>query len=88
MAALLAPVNFLMGMPFPLGLERLKALAPRLVPWALGVNGGASVVASILCIVIAMEAGFQTVSLLAVAAYGLGALLQLTGSTAPSRVGN
>ncbi|MEO0651453.1 MAG: hypothetical protein AAFZ65_12330, partial [Planctomycetota bacterium] len=86
-AAVLAPVNFLMGMPFPLGLERLKGLAPRLVPWALGVNGGASVVASILCIVIAMEAGFRVVSLLAVAAYGLGALMQLTGSLSPARVG-
>ncbi|MHC4261321.1 MAG: spermidine synthase family protein [Planctomycetota bacterium] len=86
-AAILAPVNFLMGMPFPLGLERLKGLAPRLLPWALGVNGGASVVASILCIVIAMEAGFRTVSLLAIAAYGLGALLQLTGSLSPARVG-
>jgi hypothetical protein len=86
-AAMLAPVNFMMGMPFPLGLERLKALSPRLVPWALGVNGGASVVASILCIVIAMEAGFRAVSILAIAAYGIGTLLQLTGPLAPSRAG-
>jgi hypothetical protein len=84
---LLAPLNFTMGMPFPLGLERLKALSPRLVPWALGVNGGASVVASILCIVIAMETGFRSVMFLALLAYGLGTLLQLTGSLAPARAG-
>jgi hypothetical protein len=70
--ALLAPMNFLMGMPFPLGLARLKRLEPRLVPWALGVNGGASVVASILCIVIAMESGFRSVSYAAVAIYLIG----------------
>lgn len=69
---LLAPMNFLMGMPFPLGLARLKKLEPRLVPWALGVNGGASVVASILCIVVAMESGFRSVSICAIAIYLLG----------------
>jgi len=86
-AVVLAPLNFLMGMPFPLGLERLKALSPRLVPWAMGVNGGASVVASILCIVIAMEFGFRTVTLMALLAYGLGTLLEVTGPLAPKRIG-
>jgi hypothetical protein len=60
--ALLAPLNFLMGMPFPVGLARLQRLAPNLVPWAQGSNGGASVIASILCIVVAMESGFRMVS--------------------------
>ena len=76
---LLAPVNFLMGMPFPVGLERLKELEPRLVPWALGANGGASVVGSILCIVLAMEAGFRAVSLLSVVVYLGGTWLFTSG---------
>jgi hypothetical protein len=83
--AMLAPLNFLMGMPFPLGLARLKQLSPRLVPWALGVNGGASVVASILCIVLAMESGFRVVSLLAALAYALAVLMATTGPLAPGR---
>ncbi len=83
--AVLAPLNFLMGMPFPLGLARLQQSAPRLVPWALGVNGGAGVVASILCIVLAMEAGFRAVSLFAALAYGLAVLLATTGPLAPGR---
>ena len=83
--ALLAPMNFLMGMPFPLGLARLKRLSPRLVPWALGVNGGASVVASILCIVIAMEWGFRSVSLLSVVLYLVGMVCFTTGALSPSR---
>lgn len=85
--ALLAPMNFLMGMPFPLGLARLKRLEPRLVPWALGVNGGASVVASILCIVVAMESGFRTVSLISAAIYIFGVLVFTSGPLAPDQDG-
>jgi len=83
----LAPLNFLMGMPFPIGLARLRSMEPQLVPWALGANGGASVIGSILCIVIAMESGFRTVSLLAAAIYALGALVVTTGSLAPAKSG-
>jgi hypothetical protein len=85
--ALLAPMNFLMGMPFPVGLSRLQRLAPRLVPWALGANGGASVIGSILCIVLAMESGFRAVSLVALGAYLLGTLLVTTGPLSPTRSG-
>ncbi len=84
---LLAPMNFLMGMPFPLGLARLKRLEPRLVPWALGVNGGASVVASILCIVIAMESGFRAVSLISAAIYIGGVWVFTSGPLAPDQDG-
>ena len=56
----------------------------RLVPWALGANGGASVVASILCIAVAMESGFRTVSLFAMGFYVLGTWLQTSGPL-PSR---
>jgi len=83
----LAPLNFLMGMPFPIGLARLRRIEPQLVPWALGANGGASVIGSILCIVIAMESGFRTVSLLAAATYAIGALVVTTGSLAPAKSG-
>ncbi|MGC9333261.1 MAG: hypothetical protein ACP5JJ_03875, partial [Anaerolineae bacterium] len=39
----LAPVGFLMGMPFPGGLAWLRDRAPGLVPWAWAINGCASV---------------------------------------------
>lgn len=84
---LLAPMNFLMGMPFPLGLARLQRLAPPLVPWALGANGGASVIGSILCIVVAMESGFRAVSLTAMGIYLVGMLVVTTGPLAPSKSG-
>ena len=36
--ALIAPLAFFMGMPFPLALARLRASAPQLVPWAWGIT--------------------------------------------------
>ena len=83
--AVLAPMNFLMGIPFPIGLARLQRLAPSLVPWAQGANGGASVVASILCIVVAMESGFRTVSIAALVLYLVAALAVTTGPLSPAR---
>ena len=85
--ALLAPLNFLMGMPFPIGLSRLKRLQPRLVPWALGANGGASVVGSILCIALAMEVGFRAVGMMAMVVYVGGVWLFTSGALSPSRTG-
>ena len=51
----------------------------RFVPWAFGINGSASVVGTILSVVLAMSFGFQVVSLLAAALYlGGAAALWLT----------
>ena len=67
----LAPLGFLMGTPFPLGLAWLRERAPGLVPWAWAVNGCASVLASILAAMIALSAGFSWVILAAAVAYAL-----------------
>jgi len=72
--ALLAPAAFVMGMPFPSGLRLVSGSAAPLVPWACGVNGGASVIASVLGILLAMAAGFSAVFVLAGACYALAFL--------------
>jgi hypothetical protein len=72
--ALLAPAAFVMGMPFPSGLRLVSGRAAPLVPWACGVNGGASVIASVLGILLAMAAGFSAVFVLAGACYALAYL--------------
>ena len=64
-----------MGMPFPLGLSRVAAVAADFVPWAWGINGFASVVSAVLAIVLAIELGFSAVIVAAVACYGLAAWL-------------
>jgi hypothetical protein len=56
--ALIAPLGFLMGMPFPLGLRSLSAAEPEIVPWVWGVNGALSVLGSVLAIFVAIHLGF------------------------------
>ena len=54
----LAPVGFLLGTAMPLGLRRLSAGRAALVPWAWSVNGGTSVLGSVLAMVVAINNGF------------------------------
>ena len=70
---LLAPLGIPLGMAMPLGLGRLAELHAGGVPWAWGVNGIASVVASAGAITVAIVAGFPAATLVALACY-LGAL--------------
>src|SRR5207249_2381085 len=46
-AILVGLVGFAMGIPFPTGLARVAEHAKPLVPWGWGINGVASVVASL-----------------------------------------
>jgi hypothetical protein len=67
--ALIALLAFPMGMPFPITLEKCNDLGPHIVPWALGINGAASVLGGVLCIIIAMSVGFIAVLIFAAALY-------------------
>lgn len=67
--AVIAPLAFFMGMPFPTNLSRLTATEPGLVPWAWGINGFASVLAAVLAIILAIHFGFRGVVILAVIFY-------------------
>ena len=71
--ALIAPLAFWMGMPFPLALARVAAHTPGLVPWAWGINGCASVLSAILATLLAMSFGFRVIVLAALAFYALAA---------------
>jgi len=66
---LLAPGSVALGMPFPLGLAR--AGGGGLLPWAWGLNGAFSVVATPLANLIAREAGLSRVLLSACVLYGI-----------------
>ena len=57
--ALIAPLSFCMGMPFPLALELVGQQAPALIPWAWGVNGCASVLSAALATLLAIHVGFS-----------------------------
>lgn len=68
---LLAPVSFLLGVQMPSGLEVLSGNRRELIPFAWAVNGVASVVAAPLAVLIAVSAGFTTVSVVAMGCYAL-----------------
>ena len=54
--ASLAPLGWAMGQPFPWGLRQLDPL-PRMIPWAWGINGFASVLAGPLAAIISVQMG-------------------------------
>jgi hypothetical protein len=54
----LAPVSFALGLPFSLGLSRLKSEG-GMVPWAWALNGAFSVVATPLANLLANSTGYS-----------------------------
>jgi hypothetical protein len=93
-AALLVPLGFAMGMPFPTGLRALASLpAPEFpaggkgevqentVEWAWAMNAGSSVLGSVLAMVIAIQFGLNITLACGAVAY-LAAIL-LSGTLHP-----
>jgi hypothetical protein len=60
---LIAPAGFLMGIPFPGGIQRMLAEKQRSapIPWIWAANGAASVVSSVLAALLALSFGFDWV---------------------------
>lgn len=84
-AVLLAPLGFVMGMPFPTGLRALAGLRDPEVPgrqqssdnaveWAWAMNAAASVLGSVLAMVIAIQFGLTITLACGTAAYLLALL--------------
>ncbi len=85
-AVLLIPLGFVMGMPFPTGLRALAALpspefpsgdgaSDNSVEWAWAMNAAASVLGSVLAMVIAIQFGLTVTLTCGAAAYLLALLL-------------
>ena len=78
----LGPLGLLMGMPFPQGIRRVSQISPRLVPWAWAVNGCASVISSILSIMLSLSFGFSRVLVAASIAYVMAWLIVISDTRA------
>ncbi len=65
----LAPLAFLMGIPFPSGISELQARLPAGVPLAWAVNGFTSVISASGAVLLAMTIGFHSLLILAALAY-------------------
>ena len=60
---------FFMGIPFPTGLRLCSELDEESIPWAWGINGCTSVISASLASLLAVEAGFTVVIILAIFCY-------------------
>jgi spermidine synthase len=82
--ALLAPIGIPLGMTYPLGISVLREFSEDLVPWAWGMNGVMSVVASVMAAFLASRIGFTAAFLTGVGAYAMAlACLGLVFMTRP-----
>jgi heme/copper-type cytochrome/quinol oxidase subunit 4 len=70
--AMLVPIGFLMGMPFPIGMKMasLRPNAPTAFLW--GINGAMSVCASVLAVVIALSWGISSAFWVGCVCYAVG----------------
>ena len=65
----LLPLGFLLGVFFPVGLAVVARKNEDTIAWAWGINGGFSVLGSILSIILAQFFGFNAILLLAAVIY-------------------
>jgi hypothetical protein len=69
-AALLLPLGFCMGIPFPSAIRLLQEIRMEpLIPWMWGVNGLGSVLGSTLTIAVAIRFGFTEAMIISAALY-------------------
>ena len=80
---MIAPIGFLMGVPFPKGIKMvaIQEASPILIPWIWAVNGSTSVISSILAVLIALSLGFNWV-------FAAGGLFYLGSFLAAKRIFN
>ncbi|HAJ04773.1 MAG TPA: hypothetical protein DCL55_16340 [Brevundimonas sp.] len=72
MLAAAAPVSLALGLPFPLGL--IQVGEGRMLPWAWGLNGAFSVVATPLANLMSREVGFSSLLMVGAGLYLLAFL--------------
>ena len=76
---LIVPMGFALGWFFPSGLKAVQVYLPdpRVLPWAISINGFASVLGSIAALPISVFFGFNTLAAFALAGYLLAGALSL-----------
>jgi predicted membrane-bound spermidine synthase len=75
--AILAPIGFLMGMAFPLGMKLAQKSSSALTPWLWGINGATSVCASVFAVVLSISFGIHSAYWTGVGAYVIATVAYL-----------
>lgn len=81
-AVILAVPGFFMGMAFPIGMKSVSKRFDHITPWLWGINGAMSVFASVVAIILSMEAGITAAFWTGTVCYVIAAfsLLRLQGA--------
>ena len=69
---LIAPVGFVLGIPFPIGLKFLGNSSPDSIPWAWAMNGYTTVIGVSTSSLVAMQTGFAVLLFISLGVYLLG----------------
>ena len=69
--ALIFPLGFFLGMPFPLGILGISDQPSGAIPWAWGLNGVFTVVGGFLSVVLSLLFGFKATLAIALLIYCL-----------------
>ena len=72
--AYLLPASFFMGMPFAMGMRWASKGADDLKPWLWGINGVASVAASVFAVLLSILVGITAALWLGIAGYLVAAI--------------
>jgi len=70
-AALIAPLGFFLGMPFPLGILAIRNRPSGAVAWAWGLNGLFTVIGGLAGVLLGLYLGFRATLLIALLVYGV-----------------
>jgi hypothetical protein len=84
--ALLMPAGFMMGMAFPLAMRIGLLGRPAIAPWLWGINGAASVTASVLAVLISSTWGISAAWWTGVACYLVAAVAIGAAARAAERI--
>ena len=74
---LMFPAGFAMGMPFPLGMKCANPRMPSATPWLWGLNGAASVCASVVSVLVSLLWGISAAYATGFGCYVIAGLLFL-----------
>jgi spermidine synthase len=70
-AAMILPMAFFMGMPFPLGILELEAKPRGAVAWAWSMNGLFATIGSVAAVLLSLWLGFRATMLVAIGMYAV-----------------
>jgi len=74
-AAIMFPLAFFMGMPFPLGVLAVDRHGPAAIAWAWAMNGVFTLIGGLASVMLSLQFGFTRTEMLALLVYALAGIV-------------